>query len=344
MLKRILAILLVTSLVLSLVSCSGETQKSKETNKLSIVTTIFPLYDFAKNVAKDLADVEFLIKPGSSSHDFVSNISLKDYSLINYSDIFIYCGGETDEWIEKNDQLQFDKMNMIKTMDLVETYEEEYVEGMERDDHSHKDEEEHSDEEEHKDEETNENDNINNEEHTEDEHVWMNPQNAVIIVQEIKNTLSKIDPKNSDTYEKNANDYILSLNDLDKDFDNVVRNAKRKEIVVADRFPFRYLTQRYGISYSAAFAGCSTQSEASLSTIRFLIDKVNDNSIPVVFYADGSTKTVANQVVNETKATLKLFHSCHDITREEFNNNASYISLMQQNLKNLKEALNWWLW
>ena len=172
-----------------------------------------------------------------------------------------------------------------------------------------------------------------------DEHVWTSPRNAKLIVQKISDTLCEIDPANADAYSKNSAAYIASLDELDVKFQNVVNKAARKTIVFGDRFPFRYLADAYGLKYFAAFPGCSTETEASAKTVAFLIDKVKEEKIPVVFHIELSNKKMAETISEETGAKVLLLHACHNITRDDLTSGVSYLKLMTQNVEALREAL-----
>jgi zinc transport system substrate-binding protein len=172
-----------------------------------------------------------------------------------------------------------------------------------------------------------------------DEHVWTSPKNAKLIVQKISDALCKADSANAEVYKQNTQAYLSKLDELDAAFQQVVDSAARKTLIVGDRFPFRYLADAYGLAYFAAFPGCSTETEASAATVAFLIDKVKDEEIPVVFHAELSNQKMANTISEATGAKVLLLHACHNITKAEFEQGISYLDLMQQNVENLKEAL-----
>lgn len=172
-----------------------------------------------------------------------------------------------------------------------------------------------------------------------DEHVWTSPKNAKLIVQKIADTLCEADNENMEVYKQNTTAYLSKLDELDKTFQEIVDSAVRKTIIVGDRFPFRYLADAYGLEYFAAFPGCSTETEASAATVAFLIDKVKNDKIPVVFHAELSNQKMANTISEATAAKVLLLHACHNITKAELERGISYLDLMQQNAENLKEAL-----
>jgi zinc transport system substrate-binding protein len=173
-----------------------------------------------------------------------------------------------------------------------------------------------------------------------DEHVWTSPRNAKLIVSDIAKKLSQIDPAGQEYYEANLASYLLELDALDNAFGELVNEAKRKTIVLGDRFPMRYFTMEYGLAYYAAFPGCSAQTEPSARTLAFLMDKIKEEKIPVVFYIEFSSGKSAGVIAEETGAKPLLLHSAHNVTLQEMQNGASYLSLMRGNLETLREALN----
>ena len=312
--KRIISVILCMTAILCLFcSCRNEDTK-KDDGKLNIVTTIFPPYDFAKNVGGEYVNVSMLLKPGMESHSY--DPTPQDIIKIQACDLFIYTGGESDEWVK--DILESSDRKPKKTlamMDVCETVREETVEGMEKD-------EDDGDEIEY------------------DEHVWTSPKNAVNITVSIDSILKELDKSHTDEFEKNTSEYKNKLSQLDGDFREIADNAKRKTLVFGDRFPFRYFADEYGLKYYAAFPGCSSETEPSPSTVSFLIDKVKAEKIPVVFSIEFSNGKVADTICESTGSKKMTFHSCHNVTQEEFDNGVSYLSLMQGNVKALKEALN----
>lgn len=322
--KKISKILLVFVVaVFSIVSLTGCNKNKDNENKLTIVTTNFPSYDFARAVVKDNKDVELkmLLKPGAESHDFEP--TPQDIIDIKNSDLFIYTGGESDEWISDIlDDIDTDKTKVIKMMDLVDVKEEEIVEGME--DEEHEEEEEHHDE----------------EEVEYDEHVWTSPVNAIKIVNALRDEVVSIDNDNKKVYEDSAKEYTDKLEKIDNEFKDIVKNAKRKEIIFGDRFPLRYFVDEYNLKYYAAFPGCSAQTEASAKTISYLVDKVKEDKIPVVFHIELSNGKIAEAISKETGAKVLEFNTAHNISQKDFDAGVTYVDIMEKNTKVLKEALN----
>lgn len=302
--------------IMLLCGCTLQNNTSKNNGgKINIVTTVFPLYDFARNVAGDKANTDMLVTFGADVHSYEP--TPRDIIKIIDSDLFINLGSSVDEWTDKVTEAADGKsLNTLSAMDSVDIKDEEAVEGMEE-------ERGHS-------------------EHTPepDEHIWTSPKNAELIVKSICSALEKADPSNAGYYKKNAENYIYELNRLDGDIRSAVEGAKRKTVIFADRFPMRYFADEYGLEYFAAFPGCSSESEPSAATISFLIEKVKSEHIPVVFFTETSDGKVADTICEASGAEKLLFHSCHNITKQQFDGKATYISLMKQNLKALQTALN----
>lgn len=304
---KILTVLLIIFLVF-ITGCG----KEKTNTKYKIVATNFPGYDFARAIIKDVDDisVKMLLKPGTEMHHYEP--TPQDIIDIKESDIFIYVGGESDSWIEEilND-IDTSKTKIIKLIDYVDLYKEEIVEGMQ-----------------------------GQSEDEYDEHIWTSPKNAIDIVKKIGEEISNLNKDNQEKYLENAKNYIDELNSLDEEIREIVNTSKRKELVFGDRFPLRYFTKEYNLTYRGAFLACSEQSEASSKTIAYLINYVKENNIPVVFKIELSSGNIANTISEETGATVLEFHSLHNISENDFKNGLTYIDLMKKNISALKIALN----
>lgn len=316
--KKVLKVLTCVFIIISIINISG--CKKKEKNKIEIITTNYPEYDFVRAITKGSNNihVSMLLKPGTDIHDFEPTPN--DIINIKKSNMFIYVGGESDEWIKDVlKDVKLDETKVIKLMDIVELKEEELVEGMEEDS-----EEENSDEEE-----------------TEyDEHVWTSPRNATKIIESISKEIIDIDNDNKELYESNTKKYIEEINNIDKEIREVINNSKRKELIFGDRFPLRYFTDEYNLKYYAAFLGCSEQNEASAKTIAFLINKVKEDKIPVVFHIELSDEKIARTISESTGAKVLEFNSAHNISQEDFDKGITYVDIMKNNIEVLKEALN----
>ena len=285
--------------------------------KLKIVATLFPQYDFARQIAGDNAEISILLPPGSEIHNYEP--SAKDMIAIRNCDIFLYIGGENEQWAEKlinsNDT---ENVTAVKLIDYVPTLSEDEDEH----DHDH----DHDHEHEH--------------EHETDEHIWTSPKNAQLMLSAVYNAICKVDPSDKQTYTKNKDAYAKQLSDLDNAYRSAVDNAKNKTIVLADKFPFRYIAHEYGLEFSAAFAACSDESEPGVSTMIKLTKTIKENNIPAVYYLEFSSTKIADTLCDETGATKLMLHSCHNVSKQDIENNVSYVDLMKQNLENLKLTLN----
>lgn len=294
------------------VSCKKEISLQKKS--LRIVTTIFPQYDFVRSIGGEKVNVSMLLKPGAESHSFEP--TPKDIKSIQNADLFICLGGENDVWVKDIILSMGDKApKVIEICNLVEGIEVEHHHGEEAvSDHGHN--------------------------HTFDEHVWTSPLNAILIVNAICNEMCTLDSENQNYYKANAEKYKQDLILLDKDFRNLVNNSKRKTLVFGDRFPFRYFAKEYGLTFHAAFSGCSTETEVSPQTIANLINVVKAESIPVVFTIEFSNGKIADSIVDATGAQKCEMHSCHVLSDDDLKNGENYISIMRRNLLVLEKALN----
>ncbi|MDR3144798.1 MAG: metal ABC transporter substrate-binding protein [Treponema sp.] len=318
--KRIvLFICILASIAASLprgVSAGGRRDAArKRDGGIQVVTTIFPPYDFVRQIAGANASLTMLLPPGAESHSFEP--TPQDVIKVQNCDIFIYGGGESDAWVETIlESMDTGRMEIITLMDCVEAVEEVVVEGMqEEEEEGHEEEAEY------------------------DEHVWTSPRNAKLIVRRIADVLKRRDPPNAAGYEKNTADYLAKLDDLDRSFQDLMAGARRKTLIFGDRFPFRYFADAYGINYFAAFPGCSTETEASAATVAFLIDKVRAEKVPVVFHIELSNEKIADTICEETGAAKHLLHAVHNVSKRDFEGGANYYDLMSRNINSLRAAL-----
>ncbi len=294
---------------------TAQTDHGKE--KPLVVATAFAEYDFARQIAGDKAEVIMLLSPGEESHTYEPTPG--DILKIKQSDVFVYGGGESDKWAESILSSIDSDMHIIKMMNTVELYEENTVEGMETDRGHHDHEHEHSAE--------------------YDEHVWTSPVNAVTICEAVCDALCEADESNTEYYEENLKKYTDEIKKLDSEISLFTENAQRKCIVIGDRFPLRYFTERYSLSYYAAFPGCSAQVEANPVTVSFLSEKVKNEEIPVVFKVDLSKGEIAQTISDMTGARVETLYSCHVVSAEDFEKGETYVSLMRRNFEALKKAL-----
>ncbi len=312
--KKIISILICAVLCMAVMCSCGDNIASDD--GLKIVCTAFPQYDYVKNILGTEDGLSLLLDDGSDLHSYEPTAT--DIIEIASADLFIYIGGVSDEWVEGVlKSANSDSLRTVALMDLVETYDVDYVAGMEKD-HNHK----HGDE------------------HEKDEHIWLSLRNSAEITQALCDIICEIDSANAEKYKANAESYIKSLNELDGEYKTVVESAKRKTLLFADRFPFRYLVEDYNLEYHAAFSGCSSESEASFQTMAFLIDKTKELNLPVVVTIEGSDGSIAEMICKETGAKTVALDSCQSVSSADIENGTSYINIMKNNLEILREALN----
>jgi zinc transport system substrate-binding protein len=308
--KRFLFILMV--IFCACVILCTKNNSNQNSKAINVTTTIFAPYDFVRAVAGERVNLTMLLPPGAESHSFEP--TPRDIIAVQNSSVFMYIGGESDAWVDEIlESVNTDSMQVLALIDTVDAVEEEIVEGMEEEEEE--------------------------EEGAYDEHIWTSPKNAVLMINAITQTLCEADGANAQFYRENAKNYIEKLTTLDNAFQDVVDKAKRKTIVFGDRFPFRYFADAYGLSYFAAFPGCSTETEPSAATVAFLIDKIKAESIPVVFYIELSNERMADTISEATGAKKLLLHACHNITKKDFESGVTYVDVMTANVENLREAL-----
>ncbi len=329
----VFTVLLITVLLLS--ACSNNNNLAGKDKKINIVCTTFPQYDWVREIVGEKINdyqITLLTSKGTDLHSYQPNA--EDIAKISNCDLFIYVGGESDKWVDSALKEAINKE--IKAINLLEVLgdsvkKEEIIEGMESDEHEHDEDEddEHGEDEHHFD--------------GYDEHVWLSLKNAQVIVKEIKNTLEEIDSKNSEVYTKNYNEYTKKLSELDKEYQKVVDLAKIKTVLFADRFPFRYMVDDYGLSYHAAFVGCSAETEASFETIAFLSKKAEELKLLSVLIIENSNNKLADTIISNTSAKnqkILVMDSLQSVTEKKIQEGYTYLSAMKNNLEVLKEALN----
>ena len=321
--KKTLALLIAVLLAVgSLAACgSGKSQKENDTRNIRIVASIFPEYDWVLNVLGDnpgKAEVTLLLDSGVDIHSFQP--SAADILKMTTCDLFIYVGGESDEWVTDALKGAAKKdMTVISLMDVLgdAVKEEDIIEGMQED-------AEEGDEKEY------------------DEHVWLSLRNAVLFTENIAAALQKIDPDHAETYRKNAESYMEKLNILDAAYQTAVSNAPVKTLLFGDRFPFRYLVDDDGLNYYAAFAGCSAETEASFETITFLAEKINELSLTAVMTIEGNDHRIAETIIQNTRTKdqqILTLDSMQAASAKDMEKGITYLSIMEKNLSVLKDAL-----
>jgi zinc transport system substrate-binding protein len=346
--KRIITWLIATTLVLGCICGCGGPRRTADDGKLDIVVTIFPVYDWVRNIVGDAPNVNLtlLVDNGTDMHSFQP--SADDIITISNADVFIYVGGESDKWADdavrdavRNVNEDIVVFNLMEIMgDMVK--EEELAEGMqEGHDHRHdEDDEDHDHEEGHDDHD----EDHDHEEETEyDEHIWLSLRNAEYVTELISKMLQQKDSANATVYLANTEAYIAELDSLDARYSEMISECPKDTILVGDRFPFRYLVDDYRIKYYAAFSGCSAESEASFETITFLSGKVDELSLETVLIIEGSDGRIAETIVSNTKdkdQQILTLDSMQSVTRSMIDGGYTYLSAMENNLSVLKEALN----
>lgn len=362
-LRKSVVFIVTISMILGMAGC-GKTTEKEDNYRLKIVTSLFPYYDMARAVIGDVKgiDLKMTVTPGQDSHSFEPTPS--DVIQMENADVLIYNGGSLETWIDTLlDSLNNKNQIQMKMMDYVDVLNEEIVEGMDtrfeehdHDEHSHKEdnhnkenhkEDSHS-EENHKEDNHSEDSSNDSEFHNEDseeeheetdEHIWTSPVNEIIMTEKICETLSKALPEEKENFQKNAENYISQLKELDNEFRTIVENAKINEIIFADKFPLQYFAKEYGLKYYAAFPGCGSDMEPSAKTIAFLVDRIKEDNIKAVFYLELSSHIVADAIETDTGAKPLQFNSCHNITQKQFDSGVTYVDLMKENVNNLKIAL-----
>lgn len=327
--KKIISVLIILSVLFissaALASCSGEAKKSE---KASVVVTIFPVYDWVLNILGDKKDefgITILLDSGADLHNYQPTV--KDIAAVSTSDLFIYVGGESDDWVDDTLENRTNQsMTVINLLDVLgdRAKEEELIEGMQGEEEEGEEKEEEEEEVEY------------------DEHVWLSLRNAQIFVKEIADAISKIDPSNAETYNANSDKYIAALSDLDNEYGSAVGKAGNKTLLFGDRFPFRYLVDDYGLDYYAAFLGCSAETEASFETIIFLASKVDELKLDTIMKLEGSDGKIAQTIKNNTSAKnqkIVTINSLQSSTLAEYDNGNDYLSIMKDNLRALIDAL-----
>lgn len=299
------------------------------TSKLKIVTTIFPEYDWVKSILgnqTENVELTMLLDNGVDLHSYQPTAD--DIAKISDCDLFIYVGGESDGWVD--DALKNAVNKDMKVINLLNVLgdsikEEEVVEGMETEA-----------------EEENGEEGSGEEEPEYDEHVWLSLKNAETLCSAIASDLEEIDPDHADIYKTNASDYTDALKELDQQYQSAVDDAKQKTLLFGDRFPFRYLVDDYGLGYYAAFVGCSAETEASFETITFLAQKVDELGLKYVMTIEKSDQKIANTIIQNTKdknQQILTLDSMQSTTSDDVANGTTYLSVMQNNLTVLKQAL-----
>ena len=352
--RTIICVMLIAFIsMFGLAGCGGsQKEPAAKDGNIQIVTTIFPSYDWTMNVLGDNpgdVEVTMLLEKGTDLHNYQPTV--EDILKISTCDLFIYVGGESDKWVDG--VLKEASNKDMKVINLLEALgdgakEEEMVEGMQEADHDHEEEEVDHDHEENHDEEADHEDGEDEEDHHHgeeseyDEHIWLSLRNAATLTEIIEGEIEAINPENSSAYKENLKAYIGQLEALDKEYKDAVDKANNKTLLFGDRFPFRYLTDDYGISYYAAFVGCSAETEASFETITFLAQKTDELKLKSVMTIEGGSTKIAETIIQNTESKnqkILSLDSMQSTTGKDVEEGKTYLSIMESNLEVLKEAL-----
>lgn len=306
----IIAILTIGSIAIN------NNQENIDNDKLKIVATTFSTYDFSRQIVGEDANVTYLLGPGVDSHSYEPSAS--DLIKIKNADVFIYVGGEMEKWVDKvleSDVVDTTKTKLICVTDCVETIDEIEVDGAEED--TEEDEKEGAF----------------------DEHIWTSLDNAEEMVSYLAKLFSELNPDDSDKYNTNSENYISQIKDVKDKIQKVMDNKKRDILIFGDKMPMQYFINEFNLRVSAAFSGCSTETEPSAKTIAYLVQKVKEENVPVVLYIELSSGKTAISIANETGTKAMQIQTLHNVSKTDFENKETYVSLMTRNIEVLKEAL-----
>lgn len=310
--KKIVSVFIsfiVIMLGIILLAVNNTKEESNDSSKIEVVATLFPQYDFVKQVGKDKVEVSLLLPPGTETHTY--DPSPKDILNINKSKLFVYTGEYMEPWAESIAS-SIDKS--VKVLDVSTGI--EYI----KEEHNHEEEHEH--------------------EHEYDPHIWLDISNAKIMVDNILKSLIEIDSENAEYYTQNATEYKEKLDELDMKFENVISSGKRNIICFGDKFAYMYFIQRYNLEYITAYDSCSSSSEPSVARVLEIEERIQKENIPVIFYESLSEGTVAKSIARDMNIQALEFSSVHTVSLEDVQNGATYISVMEKNLDSLSKALN----
>ncbi len=297
--KKLISIIITAASLLSLFACTP----TENENGITVITTCFPLYDFARELLGEKGSVTLLLKPGQDSHSYEP--SAKEIVKIKSCDLFLSIGGEDESWVRT--LLSSSDLKSVEQLSLINSVGHK---GESHDGHSH-----------------------------DDEHIWTSPKNAVIMVKAIAERLISLFPEEGAYISSNLNAYLTELETLDEAFSEVARLADGKTVIFGDRFPFTHLFCDYGIEYMSAYPGCSEMTEPSASAVAELVNKIKADNIKTVFVTEKSNGRLADTLCSETGAEKSVLHSCANVTKRDKENAQTYISLMTKNAENLKKSL-----
>ena len=308
--KKIIVVMVTFFLIIGLifVLIGNVNNFEQTTDKIMVVTSLFPEYDFVKQIGKEKVDVQILLPPGTESHTYEP--TPKDIVNINEANMFVFTSSIMEPWADKIAN-SIDSNTIIlqagNNVDIIKL------------EHDHEKSENHNEY---------------------DAHIWLNPLNAIKMVENITEKLCEISPEDSDYFKNNAKEYIEKLENLDKQIEEIIQNSKNKKLVFGGEFAYIYFINRYNLEYETAYDGCGEGAEPSASKIKQIVDTINNEKIPVIFYEELSEGKIAKMVAEETDAEALVFHTAHNVTKEDLGNGITYIDIMNKNLEAIKKALN----
>ncbi len=310
--KKGLIFLVISTICLSLCIFFIEPKEEIHTtdDKISIIATLFPQYDFAKQIGGDRADVALLLTPGTETHTYEP--TPQNIIQINNADMFIYTGKYMEPW---SDKIISSVDGNTKVLDVSKNINLRAIE------HDHEPEEP--------------------EQHEYDPHIWLNPQNAVVMIKNITEELCLIDPNYAEYYNTNANKLITQIETLDSEIEEVVNSSSSKKIAFGGTFAYAYFIERYNLEYVSAYESCGEDTEPSVANIKRVVDYMNDNNIKVIFYQEMSSGKIADSIAKEVGGQKLVFHTVHNASPNEIDKGETYVSLMRRNLENIKIALHY---
>lgn len=318
--KVILVIILIAIILVGIIAgvVLGKKSKTSNTEKIKVTASNFASYDFLRAIIGDNDNIEltFLLGPGKDAHSY--DPTAQDLITIQNSDLFIYIGGEMEKWADRVlSTLDTSNTKVICVADDIKTIDEQEIDGAE------------SGEEE------------DEEEGAFDEHIWTSPDNAITMVNTLEKSMEEIDSSNSSKYKQNVENYIAKIKNVDKQIQEIIDNKKRDRLVFGDKMPMQYFINYYKLQVSAAFSGCSTEMEPSSKTIAYLVNKAKEENTPVILYIELNNGKVANTIANEVGNGCKAMpiQTLHNVSKNDFDNGETWVSLMERNLDVLKAAL-----
>lgn len=320
--KVILVIILIAIILVGIIAGvvlgkKSKTSNANNTEKIKVTASNFASYDFLRAIIGDNDNIEltFLLGPGKDAHSY--DPTAQDLITIQNSDLFIYIGGEMEKWADRVlPTLDTSNTKVICVADDIKTIKEQEIDGAEPE-------------------------NEEDEEGAFDEHIWTSPDNAITMVNTLEKSMEEIDSSNSSKYKQNAENYIAKIKNVDKQIQEIVDNKKRDRLVFGDKMPMQYFINYYKLQVSAAFSGCSTETEPSSKTIAYLVNKAKEEKTPVILYIELNNGKVANTIANEVGNGCRAMQiqTLHNVSKTDFDNGETWVSLMERNLDVLKAAL-----